>query len=182
MGGFWKRRKKEKVAKEVVPEEAEKKPSREEILMKICKKYDASYMYDGLLRITDYVNPSEDYERNIGIARQHEENYKKAKGEEEKNKFAGIASLNYELGLAGALNDLSVRDKKGKVIEGEELDIKVQVSRVNEALDGLLRFPGKQDLREKYSEISKNIETGLKIFAEYRQQIEQKYNSSEEEI
>lgn len=169
MSGFWKWRKKEKVEKEVVPKEVEKKSSREEILMKICKKYDASRMYDGLLRITNYVNPSEDYERDIVIARQHEENYKKAKGEDEKNKLAGIASLNYELALAGALNDLSVREK-GKVIEGEELDIKVQVGRINEVLDGLLRFPGKQDLREKYSEISKNIEKALKIFVEYHQQ------------
>jgi len=170
MSAFWKWRKKEKVEKEVVPKEAEKKPSREEILMKICKKYDASHMYDGLLRITRYVNPTENYERDIVIARQNEENYKKAKEEEEKNKLAGIASLHYELALAGALNDLSVRDKKGRVIEGEKLDIKVQVGRINQVLDGLLRFPGKQDLREKYSEISKNIEKALKIFVEYHQQ------------
>jgi len=172
MSGFWKWRKKEKVEKEVIPEEAEKKPSREEILMKICKKYDASQMYDGLLRITSYANPSEDYERDIVIARQHEENYKKAKGEDEKNKLSGIASLNYELALAGALNDLSVRDEKGEVIKGEELDIKVQVSRVNEVLDALLRSPGKQDLKEKYSEISKDIKMAAKIFAEYQQQKE----------
>jgi len=172
MSGFWKRRKKEEVEKEVIPKEAEKKPSREEILMKICKKYDASHMYDALLRITSYANPSKDYERDIVMARQHEENYKKAKGEDEKNKLARIVSLNYELALAGALNDLSVRSKKGEVIEGEELDIKVQVSRVNEALDGLLRFPGKQDLREKYSEISKDIKMAANIFAEYQQQKE----------
>lgn len=172
MSGFWKRRKKEEVEKEVIPKEAEKKPSREEILMKICKKYDASHMYDALLRITSYANPSKDYERNIVMARQHEDNYKKAKGEDEKNKLARIVSLNYELALAGALNDLSVRSKKGEVIEGEELDIKVQVSRANEALDGLLRFPGKQDLREKYSEISKDIQKTLKIFIEYQQQKE----------
>jgi len=172
MSGFWKRRKKEEVEKEVIPKEAEKKPSREEILMKICKKYDASHMYDALLRITSYANPSKDYERDIVMARQHEENYKKAKGEDEKNKLARIVSLNYELALAGALNDLSVRSKKGEVIEGEELDIKVQVSRVNEALDGLLRFPGREDLREKYSEISKDIQKTLKIFIEYQQQKE----------
>jgi len=172
MSGFWKRRKKEKVEKEVLPKEAEKKLSREEILMKICKKYDASHMYDALFRITNYANPSENCERDMAIARQHEENYKKAKGEDEKNKLAGIASFNYELALAGALNDLSVRDKKGEVIKGEELDIKVQVSRVNEALDGLLRFPGREDLREKYSEISKDIQKTLKIFIEYQQQKE----------
>ncbi len=67
MSGFWKWRKKEEVEKEVIPKEAEKKPSREEILMKICKKYDASRMYDALLRITSYANPSKDYERNIVI-------------------------------------------------------------------------------------------------------------------
>ncbi len=172
MSGFWKRRKKEEVEKEVIPKEAEKKPSREEILMKICKKYDASRMYDALLRITSYANPSKDYERNIVIARQHEENYKKAKAEDEKNKLAGIVSLNYELALAGALNDLSIRSKKGEVIEGEKLDIKIQVSRANEALDGLLRFPGKQNLREKYSEISKDIKMAAKIFAEDQQQKE----------
>lgn len=115
-------------------------------------------------------NPSEDCERDMMIARQHEENYKKAKGEDEENKFARIASTNYELALAGALNDLSVRDKKGEVIKGEELDIKVQISRVNEALDGLLRFPGREDLKEKYSEISRNVEKTLKIFTEYQQQ------------
>jgi len=172
MTGFWKRRKKEKVEKEVVPKEAEKKPSREEILMKICKKYDASQMYDALLRVSDYENPSKDYERDIVIARQHEENYKKAKGGDEKNKLAAIASLNYELALAGALNDLSVRDKKGEVVKGEELDIKVQLSRVSEVLGALLRSPGKQDLGEKYGEISKNIEKALKIFVEYQQQKE----------
>ena len=172
MSGFWKLRKKEKVEKEVVPEETEKKASREETLMKICKKYDASHMYDALLRITDYSNPSEDCERDIVIARQHEGDYKKAKGEDEKNKLAGIASTNYELALAGALNDLSVRDKEGEVIKGEKLDIKVQISRVNEALDGLLRFPGREDLKEKYGEISKDIKMAAKIFAEYQQQKE----------